>query len=392
MSQRRAGTYCRAGISGCAGVHGRGRRRDVTPHWSWAVGAPPADDRDPAAALPTEPKDPRGQGDPPHSQDPPSPGPSALARRERPAHALVMTAGPHGTAPSDLGLLELDREQCLALLASVPVGRLVCTSRAMPAVIPLRFLLRQGSVYLRTTEAAGLRMTRDGVVVAFEADAFDGDHRTGWSVGRPRPSGDRDRPVRPDPARRTAVGAVGRRQPAAGPAHPRRSDQRPSRRDRPGAPPRPSGACCDPSPSSGGEPALNTKHRRGTTAWGVSDRRRSRPPCLIPDLPRPAARRAGSAGLLRPGLPTGHLPTAARPRGRRHDQRTASSDLPPHRHRLLLPELPDPLLRPATLRGLQQLRHPPRPRRDLPPLRHPDHPRRAPGRHLTEAPKVATLR
>lgn len=93
-----------------------------------------------------------------------------------------MTAGPHGTTSSDFGLLELDREECLSLLASVPVGRLVYTSRAMPAVVPLCFVLRQGSVYLRTTEAAGLRVTRDGVVVAFEADAFDADHRTGWSV------------------------------------------------------------------------------------------------------------------------------------------------------------------------------------------------------------------
>ncbi len=93
-----------------------------------------------------------------------------------------MTARPQGAASSDFGLLELDREECLSLLASVPVGRLVYTSRAMPAVVPLCFVLRQSSVYLRTTEAAGLRVTRDGVVVAFEADAFDADHRTGWSV------------------------------------------------------------------------------------------------------------------------------------------------------------------------------------------------------------------
>ena len=93
-----------------------------------------------------------------------------------------MTAGPHSTTSSDFGLLELDRDECLSLLASVPVGRLVYTSRAMPAVVPLCFVLRQGSVYLRTSEAAGLRMTRDGVVVAFEADSFDADHRIGWSV------------------------------------------------------------------------------------------------------------------------------------------------------------------------------------------------------------------
>lgn len=93
-----------------------------------------------------------------------------------------MTAGAYTDASSDSGLLELDREQCLALLASVPVGRLAYTSHAMPAIVPLGFVLLHGSVYVSTSEAAGLRMTDSGMVVAFEADSFEAGHRTGWSV------------------------------------------------------------------------------------------------------------------------------------------------------------------------------------------------------------------
>lgn len=85
-------------------------------------------------------------------------------------------------ATSDYGLLELDRSQCLALLSSVPVGRLVHTAAAMPAVVPLTFVLLRESVYIRTSEDAGRRMVHDGSIVAFEADAFDAGHRTGWSV------------------------------------------------------------------------------------------------------------------------------------------------------------------------------------------------------------------
>jgi uncharacterized protein len=82
----------------------------------------------------------------------------------------------------DYGLMELSRRECLALLASVPVGRLVYTSRAMPAVVPLTFVLLRDSLYVRTTEETGLRVTTAGVVVAFQADAVDPSARSGWSV------------------------------------------------------------------------------------------------------------------------------------------------------------------------------------------------------------------
>ena len=39
------------------------------------------------------------------------------------------------------GLEILDREDCLGLLASVPLGRVVFTDRALPAIQPVNFVL-----------------------------------------------------------------------------------------------------------------------------------------------------------------------------------------------------------------------------------------------------------
>lgn len=88
----------------------------------------------------------------------------------------------HGT-PRTTGMMELDRAECLSLLGSVPVGRLVLTEQALPAVRPVGFRLLTDGVYLRTA-SDGLVHTAaaQGHVLAFEADSFDGDARYGWSV------------------------------------------------------------------------------------------------------------------------------------------------------------------------------------------------------------------
>jgi nitroimidazol reductase NimA-like FMN-containing flavoprotein (pyridoxamine 5'-phosphate oxidase superfamily) len=83
----------------------------------------------------------------------------------------------------DHGLLELERAECLALLGSVPVGRLVHTSHALPAIWPLNFVLLPDAVYLRTSRGSGAWRAADGAaVVAFEADDVDARGRYGWSV------------------------------------------------------------------------------------------------------------------------------------------------------------------------------------------------------------------
>ncbi|MCC9711329.1 pyridoxamine 5'-phosphate oxidase family protein [Streptomyces sp. MNU76] len=81
------------------------------------------------------------------------------------------------------GFRELDRQECLRLLAKVPLGRIVHTRQALPAVLPVNFCLdAEGSVLLRTSAASELARAVDGVVVAFEADEVDTVAHSGWSV------------------------------------------------------------------------------------------------------------------------------------------------------------------------------------------------------------------
>ncbi|MFJ7965391.1 pyridoxamine 5'-phosphate oxidase family protein [Streptomyces sp. NPDC096324] len=78
---------------------------------------------------------------------------------------------------------ELDRQECLRLLAKVPVGRVVYTRQALPAVLPVNFCLdTDDSVVLCTSSDSELVRAIDRVVVAFEADEFDAQTRSGWSV------------------------------------------------------------------------------------------------------------------------------------------------------------------------------------------------------------------
>ncbi|GAA4543823.1 MULTISPECIES: pyridoxamine 5'-phosphate oxidase family protein [Streptomyces] len=77
----------------------------------------------------------------------------------------------------------LDRQESLRLLAKVPVGRVVYTRQALPAVLPVNFSLdTDSSVLLCTSPDSDLVGAIDGVVVAFEADEFDAATRSGWSV------------------------------------------------------------------------------------------------------------------------------------------------------------------------------------------------------------------
>jgi nitroimidazol reductase NimA-like FMN-containing flavoprotein (pyridoxamine 5'-phosphate oxidase superfamily) len=84
--------------------------------------------------------------------------------------------------PND-GFRELERAECLRLLTKVPVGRVVHTRRALPAVLPVNFTLDgDGAVLLRTSADSELARAVDGVVVAFEADEVDAAAHSGWSV------------------------------------------------------------------------------------------------------------------------------------------------------------------------------------------------------------------
>jgi uncharacterized protein len=85
-------------------------------------------------------------------------------------------------AAARLGLEVLDREQCLELLATVPVGRVGVSIRALPAILPVNFVLVGAQILFRTIPGTKLDAAAAGAVVAFEADGFDPDGGSGWSV------------------------------------------------------------------------------------------------------------------------------------------------------------------------------------------------------------------
>jgi nitroimidazol reductase NimA-like FMN-containing flavoprotein (pyridoxamine 5'-phosphate oxidase superfamily) len=80
------------------------------------------------------------------------------------------------------GLEILDTRDCLRLLGSVPLGRVVFTDRALPAIQPVNFVLDGDDVIIRASTGSKLGMAMRGAIVAFEADEFDPANRTGWSV------------------------------------------------------------------------------------------------------------------------------------------------------------------------------------------------------------------
>jgi hypothetical protein len=64
----------------------------------------------------------------------------------------------------------------------VPVGRLIFTVNALPAVRPMNFLLVGGRIVLRTAADSAVACKLDDTIVAFEADEFDAVTCSGWSV------------------------------------------------------------------------------------------------------------------------------------------------------------------------------------------------------------------
>lgn len=81
-----------------------------------------------------------------------------------------------------MGLQELSRSQCLERLSTERIGRLGVTVHALPAIFPVNFLLRDGSILLRTVAGTKLHTAVQRAVVAFEVDRHDPQGRWGWSV------------------------------------------------------------------------------------------------------------------------------------------------------------------------------------------------------------------
>lgn len=83
---------------------------------------------------------------------------------------------------TESGSIELTRAECLSLLPTVPIGRLVFTEGALPAVVPVDFVLDPSGIVLRTAAGSAVARIADGAIVAVQADDVDTARRTGWSV------------------------------------------------------------------------------------------------------------------------------------------------------------------------------------------------------------------
>ncbi|MFJ9729218.1 pyridoxamine 5'-phosphate oxidase family protein [Streptomyces sp. NPDC101209] len=80
-------------------------------------------------------------------------------------------------------MIELGREESLALLASVPVGRVGFTVKALPVIRPVNHLVDGETVVIRTRAGSALaRSTPVEEILVYEADQLDPLTRTGWSV------------------------------------------------------------------------------------------------------------------------------------------------------------------------------------------------------------------
>ncbi|MFD5468672.1 pyridoxamine 5'-phosphate oxidase family protein [Kitasatospora sp. NPDC127059] len=77
----------------------------------------------------------------------------------------------------------LDERQCLRLLATASIGRVVYTVGALPAVLPTRYLL-DGDAGVLLSAAADSELIRavSGALVAFEVSEVDETDGSGWSV------------------------------------------------------------------------------------------------------------------------------------------------------------------------------------------------------------------
>jgi nitroimidazol reductase NimA-like FMN-containing flavoprotein (pyridoxamine 5'-phosphate oxidase superfamily) len=80
------------------------------------------------------------------------------------------------------GLEILDERECLRLLRSVAVGRLVFTQGGLPAVRLVNFCLDGDTIVFASGGGEKLRAAERGDVVAFEVDDIDVERHLGWTV------------------------------------------------------------------------------------------------------------------------------------------------------------------------------------------------------------------
>jgi nitroimidazol reductase NimA-like FMN-containing flavoprotein (pyridoxamine 5'-phosphate oxidase superfamily) len=79
-------------------------------------------------------------------------------------------------------LRHLSRDECLGLLAGRQLGRVSVSIGALPAILPVNYVLCDGGVVVRTAPGTKLSAALVGAVVGFEIDDVSPDRAAGWSV------------------------------------------------------------------------------------------------------------------------------------------------------------------------------------------------------------------
>jgi hypothetical protein len=79
-------------------------------------------------------------------------------------------------------LIELDREECLALLAAKSVGRVAYTVSYGARILPVNYVLADDSIIFRTVPDGEIFNHALNSMCAFEIDDTDEFFESGWSV------------------------------------------------------------------------------------------------------------------------------------------------------------------------------------------------------------------
>ena len=87
-----------------------------------------------------------------------------------------------GYSADHAGLEILPFEECLRLLASVPVGRVGFVADGEIVMLPVNHVIDGHNVIFRTTYGSKLSAAVGQDLAAFEADHYDEQAESGWSV------------------------------------------------------------------------------------------------------------------------------------------------------------------------------------------------------------------
>ncbi|MGO9505717.1 MAG: pyridoxamine 5'-phosphate oxidase family protein [Streptosporangiaceae bacterium] len=87
-----------------------------------------------------------------------------------------------GTPTDHAGLETLPLDTCLRLLGSVPLGRVGFWADGEVVVLPVNHAMDGQDVIFRTAPGSKLAAAEDQDQVTFEADGYDEQTRSGWSV------------------------------------------------------------------------------------------------------------------------------------------------------------------------------------------------------------------